>query len=139
MCLLLCLSSCLSVRFVSEYDEITDKAVTSLQHDVSKFLVKLEADVGTPDAVYEHYKKTYQEFRVSLRDLKIRTDAMDHNTILQQQLEALTQMVASTEKLHQSGFTDLAQVIALEQPFNSAFVAMNKFLIAQKRGKKSKS
>ena len=56
--LLILVTSCSSIRLISEYDEITDKAVTAFQEKVSKTFVKLESEVGTDQVKYENYVRT---------------------------------------------------------------------------------
>ena len=131
------ITSCSSVRLISDYDEITDKAVTTLQKKVTKFLVKVEDEVGTDKALYENYKPFYQEVKVDLNTLKIRADAIDKNKIVQSQVAELTTMVINMEKLHKLGFFDASQVTALQQPFNSAFTAIIKLQMGLKRGDKN--
>lgn len=134
--LLVIISSCTSIRLISEYDEITDKAVTALQEKVSKFFVTMEGEVGTPQAGYDNYKAFYQDIKVDLRTLKIRADAIDKNQIVQSQVAELTKMTDNLEKIHQIGLSSVAQVKALEQPFNSAFTAIIKLQLGLKRGEK---
>lgn len=134
--LIVLLTSCSTIRLISEYDEITDKAVTSLQEKVSGFFVKMESDIGTKQASYENYKMFYQEAKVDLSTLKIRADAIDKNKIVQNQIVELTSMLGNLEKLHKMGFSSLEQIKPLEQPFNSAFTAIIKLQLGLKRGEK---
>lgn len=136
--LLMFVTSCTSIRLVSEYDEITDKAITDLQEKVSKAFVKLESEVGTDQAKYDNYKQFYQEAKVNIKTLKIRADAIDNNKIVQDQIVELTKMIDNLEKLHKIGFLTFDQIKPLEQLFNSAFTAIVKLQMALKRGEKSK-
>ena len=132
------LQSC-SIQLISQYDDITDKSVTVLQEKVMKNLVKLERYVGTPEADYDKYKAFYDEAKVDLSSLKIRADAIDKNTIVQQQIVELTKMMGNMEALHKLGFTRTDDIKALEIPFNSAFTAIVKLQLALKRGDKKQS
>lgn len=132
---LLVVSSCNSVRLISDYDEITDKTVTALQEKTARFFVNLEDDIGTEKAAYENYREFYKEAKVDLYVLKTRADAIDKNQIVRDQVSLLTSMVTDMEKLHKIGFSSLEQVKALEQPFNSAFTAILKLQMGLKRGK----
>lgn len=132
------ISSCTSVRLISEYDEITDKAVTALQEKVSRFFVKIESEVGTDQAEYENYKQFYQDTKVDLKTLKVRADAIDKNNIVQDQIAELTKMIDNLERLHKAGFASVELIEPLEQPFNSAFTAIIKLQLGLKRGEKSK-
>ncbi len=136
--LLMLVTSCTSVRLISEYDEITDKAVTALQKKVSRIFVKLESEIGTDKAAYENYKGFYQTAKVDLNTLKVRADAIDKNKIVQDQIVALTSMLDNLEKLHKIGFYSVDQIIPLKQPFNSAFTAIIKLQMELKRGEKHK-
>lgn len=131
------LSNCTSIRLISDYDEITDKAVTALQEKVMKSLVKIERNVGTPEADYEKFKSFYEESKVDLSTLKIRADAIDKNTIVQQQIGELTKMTDNLEALHKIGFRQVEDVKMLLIPFNSAFTAIVKLQLALKRGEKN--
>lgn len=134
--IILFLSSCSSIRLISDYDEITDKTVTALQEKVTMFFVKMESEIGTDQAKYENYKQFYQDAKVDLTTLKIRADAIDKNKIVQEQVAELTNMLGNLEKLHKIGFNSPELVKPLEQPFNSAFTAITKLQLGLKRGEK---
>ncbi len=80
--LIMLVAGCSSVRLISEYDEITDKAATALQEKVSRFIIQLESEIGTEEAKYVNHKQFYQEAKVDLNTLKIRADAIDKNKIV---------------------------------------------------------
>ncbi|MDE3251876.1 MAG: hypothetical protein KGO92_03655 [Bacteroidota bacterium] len=134
--LLFCLSSCQSVRLISSYDEITDKAVTAFQEKVSRFFIKIDRNLGTENAAYQKNKSFYEDAGVDLNTLQIRTDAIDNNQIVQKQVAALQQMMQDLEKLHQLGFNSHEELIPLRNGFNSAFTALTKLQLALKRGGK---
>jgi hypothetical protein len=135
--LVLLLTSCSTVRLISEYDDVTDKAVTVLQEKVTKFFVKMENQVGTPQADYTNYKTFYEDAKVDLNTLKIRADAIDKNKIVQDQIAELYKMIENLEKLHKLGFASAELLKPLQQPFNSAFTAIIKLQLALKRGEKN--
>jgi hypothetical protein len=124
------------VRLISNYDEITDKSINSMQEKVSKFFVKLDRNIGTDDAKYDKHKEFYDDLKVDLNTLKIRTNAIDNNEIVQQQLAELTKMVSDLEQLHKRGFVSIDLLTPLRNSFNSAFTALVKLQLALKRGKK---
>lgn len=132
--LILLVTSCSSIRLISDYDEITDKAVTALQEKVSRFFVKVDSQIGTDSAKYDNYKAFYQDVKVDLNTLKIRADAIDKNTIVQNQIAELTNMTDKLEQLHKIGFATVDQLKPLRQPFNSAFTAIIKLQLGLKRG-----
>ncbi len=134
--LLVILQSCTSIRLISDYDEITDKKVTDLQESVSRYFVKLERTAGTEEGKYENYIATFDQIKVELNTLEVRTAAFSDNEIVQKQVNELTRMVYNLEKLHKLGFDDDSQIEALRKPFNAAFTAIIKLQIALKRGSK---
>ena len=133
---MLLVASCTSIRLISEYDEITDKAVTALQEKVATFFVKIGDEVGTNQGRYENYKQFYQNAKVDLNILKSRADAIDKNKIVQEQIAELTKMINNLEMLHKIGFSNSEQIMALQQPFNAAFTAIIKLQLGLKRGEK---
>jgi hypothetical protein len=131
------LCSCSSIRLISDYDEITDKAVTELQDKVSRYFVKLSREIGTDKAKYENYVEFFDEAKVDLNNLKIRADAIDKNEITQKIVGELTNMVNTTEQLHQIGFNNKLEIVPIQKNFNVAFTAIIKFQMALKRGEKT--
>lgn len=132
--MLLALSSCKTVRLISDYDAVTDNVINALQEKVSRFFIQVYGDLETGDAKYDHYKEFYQEAKVDLVSLKIRADAFDKNTIVQQQIAELYNMIDKLEQLHKLGFSVPEQIKPLELPFNAAFTAMIRLQLALKRG-----
>lgn len=132
--MLLALSSCKTVRLISDYDVVTDNVINALQEKVSRFFIQVYGDLETGDAKYDHYKEFYQEAKVDLVSLKIRADAFDKNTIVQQQIAELYNMIDKLEQLHKLGFSVPEQIKPLELPFNAAFTAMIRLQLALKRG-----
>jgi hypothetical protein len=129
--------SCTSIRLISEYDEISDKAVTSMQDKVSKFFVKQERELNTEAGKYAANIAFYDEVKADLNNLSIRANATQ-NQIFLQQVKLLTENIGSTEKLHQLGFKKVEQIAAIKENFNSAFTAIIKLQLALKRGEENK-
>lgn len=129
-------TSCTSIRLISEYDEITDKTVTALQEKVAAFFVKISDQVGSNQANYANHIQFYEDAKVDLNILKTRADAIDKNKIVQEQIAELTKMVNNLETLHKIGFSNREQLMILQQPFNSAFTAIIKLQLGLKRGEK---
>lgn len=128
--------SCGPIRLISDYDEITDQTVTALQGKVSNYFVKLERTVGTDAATYDHFADEFDAMKVDLNTLEIRSAALDKNRIMQETVVELKSMIDNLEKLHKLGFSSVEQITPLKQPFNTAFTAIAKFLLALKRGEK---
>lgn len=133
------IQSCTSIRLISDYDEITDRTVTQLQENVSNYFVKLERSIGTESANYENFTETFDQIKVDLNTLEVRSAALDKNRIVQEQVAELNSMVYNLEKLHQLGFSSYDQIKPLRQPFNSAFTAIIKLQMALKRGENIKT
>lgn len=134
--LILSLFSCTSIRLISAYDEITDKAVTVFQEKVSRFFVKLDRNIGTDKAAYPQNQSFYDDARVDLNTLQIRTNAIDNNKLVQDQVTSLTQMINDLEKLHRLGFSSREELVPIQNAFNSAFTALTKLQMGLKRGEK---
>ncbi len=133
--LTLSIFSCNSVHLISEYDEVTDKAVTALQEKVSRFFVEVNENLGTDKANYTHYQSFYREVKINLTTLQIRANAMEKNELVQQQLRALKQLMSDLESMHKTGFPNQAALDLSEQAFNRTFTAILKLQLALKRGK----
>jgi hypothetical protein len=134
--LLFFIFSCQTVRLISAYDEITDKAVMAFQEKVSKFFIKIDRNLGTENAAYKKNKSFYEDAAVDLNTLEIRTDAINNNQLVQKQVAALQQMMQDLEKLHQLGFNSREELVPLRNGFNSAFTALTKLQLGLKRGEK---
>ncbi len=135
---LLLFQSCSSVKLISDYDEITDKTVTQLQRSVSNYFVVLERTIGTEENNYENFIQFFDNAKVDLNTLEIRTSVFEKNEIVQNQVKELKSMIKNLEELHKLGFTSLNSIEALQQPFNAAFTSIIKLQIALKRGEKNK-
>lgn len=128
--------SCTSVRLISDYDEITDKAVTALQEKVSRFFVQLSDELGTEKANYTNYQNFYRDVKVNLASIQIRANAIDKNEIVQQQLESLKKVLADLEALHKIGIRNTQILQTAEQACNRSFTAIIRLQLALKRGQK---
>ncbi|WP_266362773.1 hypothetical protein [Tellurirhabdus rosea] len=136
---LVLLQSCTTVRLISDYDEITDQAVTEMQEKVSRFFVQLNREVGTDKARHENYVPFYDDVRTDLNSLRIRANAIDRNEIVQKQISNLSDMIDNTEKLHKIGFRTVNELKPLQGNFDAAFTAIVKLQLALKRGEKPNS
>ncbi len=130
--------NCTSLKLISDYDDITDNAVMSMQEKVSRYFIKLNREIGTPKANYENYINFFDEAKVDLNNLKIRTDAIEKNDITQKIVKELSNMIETTEKLHQLGFNSNLEIIPIQNNFNIAFTSIVKLQMALKRGVKNK-
>ncbi|MDR6527208.1 hypothetical protein J2787_002600 [Chryseobacterium rhizosphaerae] len=134
--LLVILTSCTSIKLISDYDELTDKKIVALQEKVTGFVVKIRDEIGTDKAKYVNYKPFYQEVKVDLETLKIRTNAIDNNKIVQDQVATLAQYIDNLEKVHKLGFNDVSEVDLINSQCNTIFTALTKLQLGLKRGEK---
>lgn len=130
-------SSC-HVMLISQYDEVTDKTVTQMQKDVSRFFIdikrKVSSDTLRAKAAYENYIEFYENLKVELSSLSIRASAIPKNEIVADQITILRDNIENLEKLHKMGFNYEEELIPPENAFNSAFTAIIKLQLALKRG-----
>ncbi|MDC8098423.1 hypothetical protein [Chryseobacterium rhizosphaerae] len=134
--LLIILTSCTSIKLISDYDELTDKKIVALQEKVTGFVVKIRDEIGTDKAKYVNYKPFYQEVKVDLETLKIRTNAIDNNKIVQDQVSTLATYIDNLEKVHKLGFNDVSEVDLINSQCNTIFTALTKLQLGLKRGEK---
>lgn len=136
-CLSLILAALISgctIALVSDYDEVTDKAVTALQRKVEEHLVRLEAAAGKPGCEHAKYEKFYEEAKVDVSAIRTRTAAIPKNDITTKQTDLLADSLQSLEDLHKLACISKAQIPTLRAPLNSTFTAILKLEIAKKRG-----
>lgn len=141
LCALLMLSGC-TVKFISSYDEQTDKSVTALQKKVETFFVKLEGLDGLPECTYDHHKTFYEEARVEVSAIQVRAAAIPQNDITTEQVGLLSKSLSSLEQLHQGkakkekgkNCPSREEVQPLRDNFNTSFTAILKLELAKKRG-----
>ena len=125
-------------HFVSDYDEIFDKAVTDTQKKTDAFLLKLQ-DVKSPLRRYANAKDTYADIRNDIHSLKLRAQANNANNLNDltlKQLETIDDNVTKLQARHEAtpngpsvDFFRIAQDI-----IDTQFSAILKFEIAKKRG-----
>ncbi|MCQ9640044.1 hypothetical protein MP478_11665 [Chryseobacterium sp. WG14] len=134
--LLIVLTSCTSIKLISDYDELTDKKIVAMQEKVTGFVVKIRDEIGTDKANYANYKPFYQDVKVDLETLKIRTNAIDNNKIVQDQVATLAKYIDDLEKVHKLGFTDVSEIDLINSQCNTIFTALTKLQLGLKRGEK---
>jgi hypothetical protein len=130
---LLILSGC-TIKLVADYDEQTDRSVTELQRKLETFFVKLERQIGTPDADYVNYQTFYDGVKVDISAIKLRVSAIPKNQITLKQIELLEDNLATLEQLHQAGITDIQVVKVVRDDFNTALTSILSLELAKKRG-----
>ncbi len=132
--MLITITSCQSIRLISEYDDITDKKVTELQEKSSEHFAKLERTIGTDESNYQHYVSFYDKAKADISTLKIRANAIEKNDIVIKQLVFVEDNMMILEELHKIGFKQSSEITPIKNAFNSAFTAIIKLQMALKRG-----
>lgn len=128
-------------HFVSDYDEIFDKAVTDTQRKTDAFLLKMQ-DTKSPLRKYANAKDTYADIRNDIHSLKLRAQANNANNLNDltlKQIATVDDNIAKLQARHEAtpngpsvDFFRIAQDI-----IDTQFEAILKFEIAKKRGVKS--
>lgn len=129
----LSVSAC-TLKLVSSYDEVTDKAVTDLQRKVETFLVTLGAEQGRPACAYSNYQTFYREAEVDVSAIRVRAAAIPQNELTVEQLRLLDDSLDKLKRLHQIACPSAEQLKALQTAFNASFTAILKLELAKKRG-----
>jgi hypothetical protein len=136
--LLLATASACVPRFVSSYDEITDRSATELQKKIEGFVHKMVANAGKPEGQYSKNAAFYDEARTDLSAIRVRAKAFDKNERTLTILDQIEGSMNNLEGLHklggERGLTAAAGNPALTL-LNTEFIALIKFELAKKRGK----
>jgi hypothetical protein len=142
-CLLigLLLGAC-PAHFVSDYDEIFDKAISDTQTKTDALLQKM-MDPQSPMRKYTAAKASYADIRNDIHSLKLRAQANNAgnlNEITLKQLDTVDDNLAKLEVQHAKSpqgpsveFVRIAQDI-----IDTQFSAILKFEVAKKRGETKK-
>jgi len=75
----LLLIACSGITVISDYDEETDKSLTSLQQKTDDFVERLEGVTGTSDGAFEKNKDFYDDADRDLRQLEFRVNSIPKN------------------------------------------------------------
>ena len=88
-----------------------------MQEKTAKFFVDVKNVLDNSDeAKYEKFKTYYNEMKVSLNVLKVRTASFDKNELVQKQIEDLSGQLNDLEKFHKTGFVSFAIIAEKENP-----------------------
>jgi len=128
--LFLVTQSCTTVKMTSDYDEITDRTLAELQQSVSQYFVKIERNHQGPMSQMIHYTSFFDDAKVKLNTLEIRTAALEKNDLVHQQVLELQDMIRNLEKLHKLGFKSPEEIHELQKPFTRAFTSILKLQLA---------
>ncbi|MBS0497948.1 MAG: hypothetical protein HRU77_02325 [Gammaproteobacteria bacterium] len=129
----LAVSGC-TVKLISSYDEMTDRAVTDLQRKTEAHLVALESVEGLPECTYENHKPFYDEAKVDISAITVRAAAIPKNDITTQETQLLAGNLDNLEKLHKIACLSKDQITLVRSHFNTSFTAILKLELAKRRG-----
>jgi len=132
--LILIVQSCTTVKLTSDYDELTDSTLAELQQRVSTYFVSIERNLNKPMAQSPHYEQFFDDAKVKLNTLEIRTGAQEKNDLVHQQILELQDMIRNLEKIHTKGFSSKEEIHELQKPFTRAFTSILKLQLALRRG-----
>jgi hypothetical protein len=136
LALVLILALGCKVKLISDYDDVTDRAVTELQRKVEGFVHRMESSAGTPAGEYAQNKPFYIDARTDVGAIQVRARAIDHNERTLQSLDHLKIGIDHLEQLHRSagtrGLTEALAEPALAA-LNTQFTAIIKLELAKKR------
>jgi hypothetical protein len=90
-----------TLRFISEYDEVLDKDVTTLQQSTETFLNELSSEVGTPAAAYNANRDFYVKTDALVRTMSTRAASQPKSKIIVGEVQTLQQTFNDMQKLHE--------------------------------------
>ncbi|MGI6456039.1 MAG: hypothetical protein ACOX5R_10540 [bacterium] len=128
------LSGCMSVQFVSEYDEVIDLTATELQRDFTLFFIQLEDALHTGDAAYPEFKRFYDEIMADIAVLEVRANAHPRNTRTLEQVQLLKDSIRQIEAAHQEDVLNLDMIPVMHTQIEQQIGAIIRLEIAKKRG-----
>ncbi len=132
------MASC-KVMLIGAYDQGTDMAIQKVQTEVSTILVKLETCIengDTTNVTYKNFTKSYEEIKVDLECLKVRTGAIPKYKVVQDQVNLMYANILNFEKAHKMGNTSAKEIKTYKSTFEIGFGAMIQLQNALKREKK---
>lgn len=77
---LLMLAACTSVRLISDYDEVTDQKLMSIQQKTDDFIVALSKVTQSADGAFARHAAFYDDIDRDLRQLEFRVQSIPNNT-----------------------------------------------------------
>ncbi len=90
-----------AIRLISDYDDVLDKDVTTLQQNTETFLGQLDYERGTPAAAFSANKDFYIKSDASLRTMATRAEAQPKSKVIVGEVQALENTFEDLKKLHQ--------------------------------------
>lgn len=133
--LILALTSCSTIELVSQYDEVTDKAISALQKKTESHFESLVREQSKPKCEHTNYLAFYSEARVDLSGLVVRAAAIPNNMNSEERLNLMANSIDAFEKLHKLSCLTLGEIEPLRLNLNRGYTAILKAELAKKRGK----
>lgn len=128
--LVVVLAGCAPVRFISDYDEETDRRSTELHLAVEAMLTAVEAETNAGGVRIED---VYPDVFVELRSLKLRASARPRNELQVAQFEELGTQLQLFSEAYREGLSP-AEVPLFRRGFEQSFRAILTLELAKKRG-----
>jgi len=73
------LAGCAGAKLISDYDEVTDKSLTTIQQKTDDFIETLITQSGTKKAAFSKHQDFYMDIKQQLRRLEFRVNAIPRN------------------------------------------------------------
>jgi hypothetical protein len=123
LCLVLSVSilGCPHVQLIAPYDEKTDQGVTALQKQTAEFFTGIERQGGSKPDDYKNHTKFYDDVKVALSGLIVRSQAIPLNTETTNQLELLKERFANLEQGDKKYGIPISAARQYESQFNQGF------------------
>ena len=130
---------CAPIQLIAPYDQKTDEGVTNLQKMTAQFFTRIERQGGSTPDDYKNQTKFYDDARVALSGVLVRSQALAQNDLTVQQIEILQQQFQKLEQDHKTMGISQAMVPQLEKAFNRTFTAILTLEVAKKEPKQEGS
>lgn len=127
--LALFVQSC-TVKLISDYDSLTDSAVSAFQTKTEKLLLDIENHPKTP---YSQYESRYVDLKADASALLLRAQSIELNDKTISQAKNLQEQLGLLEEAHKGGI-DKAEVPAFRTAFQVSCLAILKLERAKQRG-----
>jgi hypothetical protein len=119
-----------AVKFVSDYDPITDQTTTDLQKKTTEFIITMER---SDDLSYAKYSDTYTDLRVAISSLRTRAAAVEKNDLTVQQVDLLSKNLDLMETMHRTSGMKKEELPLILATFDRTYGAILKLEFAKKR------
>ena len=123
------------ITLLSAYDDVTDQALSAMQHSTTAFFVKHETNPGSTDLAYKNQAAFYEGLKVKSRTVRIRNNAIEKNRVMINMLDLLDENINLMDSLHRkkpNGLLSASDVTLLKSAFEQQYTAMFKFIMALK-------